>query len=175
MLSMSPIESHSLCLEPLVAAHAEEMFRPMAAAAIYDYMPEKQPTSTTALRERYARLEKGYSADGSERWLNWVVRLKSRQCAGFVQATIYPHLTADFAFAFAPEYWGRGVAYEACGAILPLLGRDFDVRALFATVDPKNSRSVRLLQRLGFVEVKSERYPHGEVESGDRVFMFPGV
>src|SRR5208282_3277262 len=59
----SPIESRSLRLEPLLAAHAEEMFRPMSAAAIYDYMPGQSPTSTSTLRERYAQLEKGWSAD----------------------------------------------------------------------------------------------------------------
>ena len=171
--SVSPIESRSLRLEPLVAAHAEEMFRPMLAAAIYDYMPGQPPTSTSTLRERYAQLEKGWSADGSERWLNWVVRLNSRECVGFVQATIYPQLTADFAFAFAPEQWGRGVAFEACSAVLPYLGRDFAVRELFATVDRRNLRSIRLLQRLGFLGVQSLRYPHGEVAPDDRVFMLP--
>src|SRR5208282_2496433 len=111
-LTASPIESRSLRLEPLLAAHAEEMFRPMSAAAIYDYMPGQPPTSTSTLRERYAQLEKGWSADGSQRWRNCVVRLNSRECVGCVQATIYPQLTADFAFAFAPAQWGRGLAFE---------------------------------------------------------------
>src|SRR5271169_562253 len=103
--SPSPIESRSLRLEPLLAAHADEMFGPMSAAAISDYMPGKPPASASALRERYAQLEKGRSADGSEQWLNWVVRLNSGGCVGFVQATIYPQFTADFAFAFTPEHW----------------------------------------------------------------------
>ena len=170
--AMTPIESTSLRLEPLVAAHADEMFRPMSAAAIYDYMPGAPPTSAAALRQRYAQLAKGYSADGSERWLNWVVRLHSQVCVGFVQTTIYPGLSADFAFAFAPAYWGRGIAFESCRAVLPCLSRDFDVQALYATVDPKNLRSVRLLQRLGFVGVQSMRYPHGDVAPDDRVFIF---
>jgi len=41
---------------------------------------------------------------------------------------------------------------------------------LFATVDPRNLRSIGLLQRLGFEEVLAGAYPHGRVESGDRVF-----
>src|SRR5271157_2130841 len=64
------IESTSLCLEPLRAAHAAEMFRPMSDAAIYDYMPGQPPASPSALRKRYAHLEKGCSADGGEGWLN---------------------------------------------------------------------------------------------------------
>src|SRR5512132_3050412 len=102
---MSPntaiIESHTLRLEPLAAAHAEEMFEPMSASAIYDYIPGHPPASVSALRERYTQLERGRSADGQQQWLNWIVRLQSGQCAGFVQSTIYPAQTADFAFAFA--------------------------------------------------------------------------
>jgi ribosomal-protein-alanine N-acetyltransferase len=168
--SKRSIESGSLRLEPLVAAHAEEMFRPMSDSAIYAYMPLQPPASASALRRRYAHLEQGRSADGRERWLNWVVRLHSRECVGFLQTTIYPGLTADFAFAFAPAHWGRGVAFEACRALLPCLRRDFAVRVLYATVDPRNARSIRLLQRLGFRAVPVGDYPHGEVAPEDLVF-----
>ncbi|MGZ8203389.1 MAG: GNAT family N-acetyltransferase [Burkholderiales bacterium] len=165
-----PIASSTLRLEPLVVAHAEEMFEPLSAAAMYDYMPGGPPSSPAALRERYVQLARGRSADGSQQWLNWIVRLNSGHCAGFVQATIYPELTGDFAFAFSPRYWGRGVAIEACQAALPYLARERRVTALFATVDPQNARSLRLLVRLGFRDVPPAQYPHGEVEPNDRVF-----
>jgi RimJ/RimL family protein N-acetyltransferase len=167
---MSPIESTALRLEPLVRAHADEMFEPLSAVAIYQYIPGAPPSSVAALRERYTQLESGRSPDGREQWLNWIVRLNSGQCAGFVQATIYPGRTGAFAFVLAPEYWGRGLAYEACQAALPYLAHDRGVTALFATVDPNNSRSMRLLVRLGFSEVEAAQYPHGEVEPNDRVF-----
>jgi ribosomal-protein-alanine N-acetyltransferase len=167
---MDLIESSALRLEPLVAAHAEEMFAPLSAVAIYDYIPGDPPLSAAALRERYARLAKGRAADGRQQWLNWIVRLNSGRCAGFVQATIYPGRTGDFAFAFAPEYWGKGVAFEACQAALPYLYQTLGVTALFATVDPRNTRSIRLLTRLGFDEVTPTDYPHGDVEPNDRVF-----
>jgi RimJ/RimL family protein N-acetyltransferase len=170
---MEPIASSALRLEPLVASHADEMFAPLSAAAIYDYMPGQPPLSADALRERYVRLEKGHSADGRQQWLNWIVRLNSGQCAGFVQATIYPGRTGDFAFAFAPTYWGRGVAFEACQLALPYLFQPLRVTTLFATVDPRNARSIRLLLRLGFEEVTPAQYPHGQVEPNDRVFARP--
>ena len=170
---MEPIESRSLRLEPLVTAHAEEMFGPMSATAIYDYMPGQPPASVGALRQRYAHLERGCSVDGRERWLNWVVRLNSRECIGFVQTTIYPGArpNADFAFAFTPLYWGRGLAFEACQAVVPCLAWDFAIQALYATVDPRNRRSIRLLGRLGFLEVPPDRYPNGEVTPGDLAFF----
>jgi RimJ/RimL family protein N-acetyltransferase len=172
---MSLIESATLRLEPLVAAHADEMFAPMSAVAIYAYIAEQPPVSVSALRQRYRQLERGHSASGRERWLNWIVRLGSGQCAGYVQATIHPASTADFAFVFAPEHWGRGVAFEACRAAIPSLAGDYGVHALFATVDPRNLRSISLLQRLGFEDALAEAYPHGKVEPGDRVFSLSSM
>jgi RimJ/RimL family protein N-acetyltransferase len=166
---MTSIESATLRLEPLAVAHAAEMFGPMSAAAIYAYLPEDPPESIASLQQRYVQLERGRSANGRERWLNWIVRLGSGQCAGYVQATVHPGSTADFAFVFAPEHWGRGIATEACRAALPRLS-GFAVRTVFATVDSRNSRSIRLLERLGFGEVPPEAYPHGRVQPGDRVF-----
>jgi RimJ/RimL family protein N-acetyltransferase len=88
---------------------------------------------------------------------------------GLLQATIYPERTGDFAFAFAPEL-EKGIAFEAGQAVLPYLFGALRVTALFATVDPRNARSIRLLLRLGFDEVAAADYPHGEVEPDDRVF-----
>ena len=169
---MHPIESKTLRLEPLTVAHAEEMFEPPSETALYDYTPGAPPASVAALRDRYLKLERGTSADGGQVWLNWIIRLTSGRCVGFVQATIYPARTGDFAFVLAPEYWGRGVAFEACQAAVPYIAKEHRVTELFATVDPRNTRSVRLLARLGFNEVAPALYPHGEVEPNDRVFSF---
>ena len=77
---------------------------------------------------------------------------------------------ADFAFAFAPEYWGRGIAFEACRMALGELAGQFGVGKFFATVDPRNRRSTRLLERLGFSNVPPENYPNGDVVPDDRLF-----
>jgi hypothetical protein len=62
-----------------------------------------------------------------------------------------------------------GLTVDKFGDILVTVD-EFGVRAIFATVDPRNSRSTRLLERLGFGEVRPDAYPHGKVEPGDRVF-----
>lgn len=167
---MVTIEANGLRLERLAVAHADEMFAPLSAAAMYDYMPGEPPASLEALRKRYEMLATGHSPDGRDQWLNWIVRLESGQCAGFVQATIYPRRTGDFAYVLAPEFWGRGIAFEACRAALSYIQRELRVSALFATVDPANLRSIRLLLRLGFTEIAPADYPHGDPEPNDRVF-----
>ena len=164
------IQASTLRLEPLSPDHAEAMFAPMSAPEIYRHTPGAPPASAAALRERYATLARGRSADGRQLWLNWVVRLPAGQCVGYVQATLHPGHTGDFAFVLAPDHWGKSIAFTACRAALPWLAQEAGVRTLYATVDPANERSLRLLARLGFVEIPPAGYPHGDAEPGDRVF-----
>ncbi len=79
--------SEPVTLIPQTAAHAEEMFALLSDPALYEHEGEP-PASLEWLRERFARLETGRSADGSEQWLNWVMALPGDALAGYVQATV---------------------------------------------------------------------------------------
>jgi [ribosomal protein S5]-alanine N-acetyltransferase len=165
------LQTERLRLEPLVEGHALEMFHALRDPQIYSFIPETPPLSLAALRQRYRMLQKGTSPDGSQLWLNWIIRLvSSDRCVGYVQATVHASRTADFAYVLAPPFWGCGIATEACVAALNFLEAELAVRSLYATVSAQNHRSVRLLVRLGFGEVAPSRYPHGNVVEGDRVF-----
>ena len=154
-----------------MAAHAAELFDALSDPAIYAYISEPPPKSVPVLTERYRRLESRASADGSEQWLNWVIRrIEDRQCVGYVQATIHPRNTADFAFVLAPPFWGFGLAREASKIALSALFAEFQVTVVFATVDERNVRSSTLLSRLGFQRIPAAAYPHSEVSSGDHVY-----
>ena len=51
-----------------------------------------------------------------------------------------------------PDHWGQGLAFEAMSAVIPHIFARFDIRALTADVDPRNTASLKLLARLGFEE-----------------------
>lgn len=163
---MTPQVPH-VRLESLSVAHAACMFAVLSDAAIYEFIPDRQPASVDAVRERYRMLERGWSADGTQRWLNWIVRLDSGACTGFVQATVRESGNADFAFVFGTAFQGQGIAHAASLMAIPILRDNHGVRALFATADARNRRSIRLLERLGFLALASADYPHGSVDPGD--------
>ena len=73
-------------MEPLVAAHAHEMFGVLSDPAIYE-SANAPPPSEEWLRSRYRRLEQRRSPDGNELWLNWVARVPCGELVGYVQAT----------------------------------------------------------------------------------------
>ncbi len=146
---MRRIDTARLTLEPQVAAHAEAMFAVLSDPKIYEYENEPPP-SLEWLRKRYARLETRQSADGRERWLNWVLRLRSSEPIGYVQATLHPDGRAAIAYELASAFWGRGYAHEAASAMLAELREHYAVRSFSAVLRGDNRRSLRLLERLGF-------------------------
>jgi RimJ/RimL family protein N-acetyltransferase len=154
---VASITTARLSLEPQVAADADPMFELLQDPAIYRYENEPPP-SLEWLRERYRRLESRRSADGRERWLNWIVRLRTGEAAGFVQATVHDDNSAGLAYVFASRYWGQGLAGEAVRAMIGELVTRYSVARLAAVLKRSNAPSVRLLERLGFVRASPEAH-----------------
>ena len=69
---------------------------------------------------------------------------------GIVGAGLPPH----FGFLIAPEFWGRGLGYEASAAFVRYAFSNTSIVELQADVDPRNAASLALLNRLGFVETR---------------------
>jgi len=136
-------------LEPLVAAHAHEMFRVLSDPAIYEFENEP-PRSEEWLTERYAFLEARKSPDGTKQWLNWVVRLASGELAGYVQATVLPSSTAYVAYELNSRFWRRGIGTSAVAAMLDELCSAYRVRRFIAVLKSTNHRSIAFLRSLGF-------------------------
>ena len=56
----------------------------------------------------------------------------------------------DLGYAFLPEYFGQGHAFEACCASITAAFQEFALPRLLAIVNPDNTPSRRLLEKLGF-------------------------
>ena len=143
-------------LEARTSAHAEALFAVLAEPALYEFIEEYPPTSVELLRERFARSESRRSLDGSQQWLNWVVKDESLNVAGYVQATVAADLQTHIAYMFGSAFQGRGIASAAVAQMLAIVAAEFGVTTFFVVAERKNSRSVRLAERLGFAEVSAE-------------------
>ena len=56
----------------------------------------------------------------------------------------------DLGFAFLPEYWGKGYAFESASAVLDQARNVFKLTQVLAITTPNNDASIKLLERLGF-------------------------
>jgi ribosomal-protein-alanine N-acetyltransferase len=110
----------SLCtLEPVVAAHAREMFSVLSDPAIYEFENEP-PISVEWLSRQYEHLEQFRSGDGEETWLNWAIRLPAGELAGYVRATVLPSASACLAYELSSRYWRQGIGSSAVTAMRSL-------------------------------------------------------
>jgi ribosomal-protein-alanine N-acetyltransferase len=146
---MRVVTQRGFTLEPQFASHARAMFELLSDPALYEFENEP-PASLTALRHRFRRLESRSSPDRSQQWLNWVIRLHSGDVAGYVQATVHADGHAALAYVLGSKFWGKGTATRAVHAMIEELRAKHGVGECIAIIKTRNTRSSRLLQRLGF-------------------------
>jgi RimJ/RimL family protein N-acetyltransferase len=159
-----PLSSSRLDLEPLRVKHAAEMVAVLDDPGLFQYTGG-EPPSESELVERYRRQAAGRSPDGSEGWLNWVVRLRSaRVPVGTVQATLRIDASggrrAELAWVLATRHQGAGYATEATSAVMDWL-RARGVEWFEAHIHPRHAASAAVAERLGLRPTDSVR--HGEI------------
>jgi [ribosomal protein S5]-alanine N-acetyltransferase len=167
---MRPLVTRLCTLEPQVEAHAPEMFSVLSDPAIYGFEGGPPPT-VEALAAGYRRKESRQSPDGSEIWLNWVVRLPSGEATGYVQATVRQAQYAYVGYEFASIYWRRGIATAALRAVFEELACCYRVRRLVAVLKTANHRSLGLLRKLGFAEAPVEEWAKFKPEADETVWV----
>jgi len=169
---MQALNAPALRLEPLTARHAREMFQVLSDPAIYEFENEP-PASEAALTRRYEILEGRRSQDGTETWLNWVIRLPGGDLAGYVQATLLQSGAALIAYELASRHWRQGIGSAAVAAMLTELRVNHPVGLFVAVLKARNHRSVALLRKLGFEPAGIEQSAAFEAEDDERVMVKP--
>lgn len=155
-LASSVLSTARFDLEPIVAAHAGPLFSMLSAEALYRFIPQEPPATVAELQALFERWEPRRSPAGDAVWLNYAIRERvSGSYCGTLQATVTPASHADLAYFVSPRFWGRGIATETCGELIRFVFDAFAVNRVLAYVDTRNTRSVRLLERLRFRRVST--------------------
>lgn len=171
---MQTLIAPPLSLEPLTVHHAHEMFSVLSDPAIYEF-ENQPPVSEEALARRYAILQGRQSQDGSQVWLNWVIRLPSGELAGYVQATVLRSGAALVAYELASRHWRQGIGSRAVTAMLAELRRSYAVDLYAAVLKASNHRSMALLRKLGFGPASDEQFSAFGAEEDELVMVRPAT
>jgi [ribosomal protein S5]-alanine N-acetyltransferase len=81
----------------------------------------------------------------------WVVKLKD----GIEKIGVISYIKRDYlehkdiGFAFLPQFFNKGYAYEATSGILERVLREDKLTHILATTIPENTSSIRLLEKMG--------------------------
>ena len=60
------------------------------------------------------------------------------------------HRRGEIGYALARAFWGKGLASDALTALLEFAFTTLELHRIEADVDPRNAKSIHLLERLGF-------------------------
>jgi RimJ/RimL family protein N-acetyltransferase len=159
------LRTERLDLVPLDVGAAAEMAAVLSGPALYEFTGG-EPPDVSSLRDRFARLRVGRSADGSQHWHNWIVRIAVDGSAiGTVQATISAtEPRAEIAWVIGVPWQGRGYASEAAKALIAWLEAG-GISTVIAHIHPDHVASAVVAERAGL-------HPTEDVEDGERVWKW---
>lgn len=146
------LQTARLECEPLTAEHATALFDELQNPRLYTYIPQEPPADLEALTTRFRRLaDEPHSADGSELWLNRVMRVRDTDSyAGTLEASVMPDRTAYVAYFVFETHQRKGYAKEGVAALLMHLFDAHGVEVAVAEIDTRNAASIALVNSLGF-------------------------
>ena len=157
------LDSERLHLEPLTVEHADEMVAVLGDPDLHAFIGGR-PATLEELRALYEQQVLGHSRDGTERWLNWVIRRRDDgRAVGIVQATVTERdraLTAEIAWVIGTGQQRQGFAREAAQAMVAWL-REQGVTTIVAHVHPQHEASKAVARALGLAP--TEAVVDGEV------------
>jgi [ribosomal protein S5]-alanine N-acetyltransferase len=62
----------------------------------------------------------------------------------------FDHRRAEIGYALGRAYWGQGYMHEALQALLAYAFETLDLHRIEADIDPRNTASIKTVERLGF-------------------------
>lgn len=126
---------------------AEVAFALNSNPLVMRYTAEPMAQSLEATRQHIADYP-DFEKVGYGRWA--CVLKETEQIIGFCGLKYLEDLDeVDIGYRFFPEYWGQGLATEACRASLEFGFSQLQLKQIIGLVVPENAASIRVLEKVG--------------------------
>lgn len=141
-----------LAIRELVPGDAEALFALLSKPEVQEFIPDRFE-DLAEMGEVVGWLISNYPKEDFVR-LSYKVELDGR-LVGVVSLGPLPsdESKREISYFFDPAHWGRGYAGAAVAAFLERVAAEGLAEELHAEVDARNGRSIRVLERSGFVHV----------------------
>jgi ribosomal-protein-alanine N-acetyltransferase len=147
------LKTERLIVRPFEPDDAEQLHAIVSQPRVLEFLPEDVMT----LKEVQSAIEwfqKCYRENTPERIVKWtlaIVLAESSRVIGWCglgPLDFGPEETELFC-GLDEAFWGKGIAPEACAALLDYAFASVGLGRVVAVVDPANKRSRRLIEKLG--------------------------
>jgi RimJ/RimL family protein N-acetyltransferase len=146
---MSLLETERLILRELNLDDAQFILTLLNEPSFLRYIGDKQVRNLDDAR-RYI-LDGPIASYERHGFGLYLVALKDSQTpigmSGLLKRDALPD--ADIGFAFLPDFWNKGFAFESAAAVLNYARETLKLERVLAIVNPDNEASIKLLGKLG--------------------------
>jgi ribosomal-protein-alanine N-acetyltransferase len=162
---LPPLRGDAVHLRGLTTDDVPALHAIFSDADVVRFMSIPRMTSEAATQKFLAQIHHGFRAGTL---YQWGIELEQRIVGTCTLADIdRTNRRAELGFALAKAFWGRGLILRALPSVLQFAFERLDLRRIEADADPRNTASVRVLERIGFQRegLLRERYIQlGEVQ-----------
>ncbi len=136
----------SIILRRTVPDDAVSLFALATNPDVMRFMDWSIPTDDNSTRSQLELAVKAWESGEEYQWT--ILDPRTGAAAGTIAVRPKGH-SADFGYFLGHDFWGKGLAFDASSAVISWLDTQSEIIRIWATVDAENTRSRRLLERLG--------------------------
>jgi RimJ/RimL family protein N-acetyltransferase len=161
---MNILETERLCLRHLHDEDAEFMLELLNDPAFIQNIGDRKIRSVDGAK---AYIQNGPAASYAKHGFGlYLVQLKdtgeSIGMCGLIKRDQLKDV--DIGYAFLPKYWSKGYAIESARAVKDYAHEVIGLKRIVAIVDPRNTGSIRVLEKLGMTFEKMVKLAADDID-----------
>jgi RimJ/RimL family protein N-acetyltransferase len=149
------IHTDRLTMRPFKSDDVPLAFDWFSDPVVMRFIPNGPDRTMEQTAARISKYQRHQSEHGFSKWIV-IERSSDRPIgdAGLLSVAEYGWI--DFGYRLAQPFWGQGLAGEAASAWVKKAFGEFKLDRLTGIVHPENYASIRVLQKLGFQELRRD-------------------
>ncbi|MEZ4690513.1 MAG: GNAT family N-acetyltransferase [Ignavibacteria bacterium] len=146
------LKTERLTLREITDKDADDIFQIRKSEEVmkyYGHYPYKN------ISEAYEMIEVVKSGFKNREGIRWGITFHDSDKligTGGVWRILKEHLRGEIGYELSEDHWKKGIMFEAFTAITDFAFNKMNLHSLEANLDPENTGSVKLLEKLGFVK-----------------------
>lgn len=159
------LETSRFILRQAQATDSQNLYELYTDEAVVEYMPF---TPFTSIDEALDEMKWYTRIFAEQSGLRWMIEdhehVKVIGTCGFLGYE-QEHHRAELGYDLSSVYWGKGIMQEVASRIIKFGFEQMELNKIEAKIEPKNQASIRLMEKLGFVQeglLRQHEYEKGK-------------
>lgn len=158
------IETERLILRELCLDDITGMMQLHSNPQVQKFTGEDVITTSAGIHDKIQEKVNEYRDYGYGRWAT--ILKEGQQFIGWAGLSYLPEFDEiDLGYRFLPQFWGKGIATEACNAILVYGFETLKLQKIIAIALKENEASIKVMEKTGMQFDKIAPYEEGSEDA----------